>query len=254
MIPGHNPVLYVEELRRLPLLARRAGAPGSVFVYRSAGGRLSAPKGGYTAGELWWRGPYVVYEVDVRPSPVLLDVEVPTGPARVVAVRASGTMRVVDPVALVHHRVTDPRAACAGALGDELGRRLGRTSGEAVVARLHGVWPGRLTLACGVELTDLQVSYVSTVIDAAQRQLLHQLLETGALDRPPADEDTAALAAAAVRRDRDLLDAAVSALDPAAGIAAEDRAAALHAAVTRFGRIVDVLGAQLSPDDSGPPG
>jgi hypothetical protein len=169
MISGYNPVLYVEELRRLPLLARRTGAPGTVFVYRSASGQLSAPRGGYTAGELWWRGPYVVYEVDVRPLPILLEVEVAAEPTGIIAVEASGTMRVVDPVAVVHHRVTDASAVCADALGDELQRRLGRASGDAAAAAVRQVFPDRLTLSCGVEVTGLLALRVLTGDDDSGR-------------------------------------------------------------------------------------
>ncbi|MEV4134698.1 hypothetical protein AB0J72_21320 [Dactylosporangium sp. NPDC049742] len=249
MMPGHNPVLYVEELRRLPLIARRPGAPGTVFVYRSAGGRLSAPRGGYTAGELWWRGPYLVYEVDVRPSPVEFELEVATGPAGVLAVAGSGTMRVVDPVAVVRHRVTDAPSVCADGLREELHRRLGHAP-DAGPDRLRQVFPGAVTLPCGVELTDLRLHWVATAAEAGERQLLHQLLETGGSEPADLAGDADAFAAA-VRLDRDMAEAAARALDPAAGIPAEERAAALRAVVTRFGEIVEVLGERTSDGRSG---
>jgi hypothetical protein len=163
MMPGHNPVLYVEELRRLPLLARRTGAPGAVFVYRSASGQLSAPRGGYTAGELWWRGPYLVYEIDVRPHRLVLQVEVAGGSADARFVEVRGTARVVDPVAVVHHRVTDTAAACADAVSDAL--HGGGPAPDPERVRL----PDRLTLHCGVEMTDLRAVRTSTAAEAARQ-------------------------------------------------------------------------------------
>src|SRR5690242_15146975 len=70
-----NLLRYIEELTRMPLRRRRRPAPGTVEVYLSRHGRLYCPPGGLTSGELWWRAPCRVYEVDVASHPLALTVE-----------------------------------------------------------------------------------------------------------------------------------------------------------------------------------
>src|SRR2546421_380523 len=59
---GTNPILYIEDLYRMPLRRRRIPAAGAVQVYLSRNGRLHCPAGGLTLGELWWLAPRRVYE------------------------------------------------------------------------------------------------------------------------------------------------------------------------------------------------
>lgn len=80
-------------------------------MYLSRGGRLYAPRGALTAGELWWRAPVRVYEVDVVAHSFGLSVEVSNAPGdRRAAVEVTAAWQVVDPVAVVRDRVSDVSA------------------------------------------------------------------------------------------------------------------------------------------------
>jgi hypothetical protein len=138
MSQNENPILYVEELQRFPLRRRREPVPGSVMVYRSRNGVLSAPKGGFTAAELLWYSPQVAYEIDVSRHAVTVAGELGDEYADI-----SVSWVVFDPVAVVRARLTDP---------DDLIR-------EAVQSRLQSApgtprdLPLRFTVPEGIQIT-----------------------------------------------------------------------------------------------------
>jgi hypothetical protein len=104
--PG--PLLFVEEVRRFPPWHREQTRPGLALVYESASGQLSAPVGGYTAGELWWRHPRRVYGVDLTRQ----HLQVTATGAGGERVRITGVARVHDPVAVVAARSVDGWRDC----------------------------------------------------------------------------------------------------------------------------------------------
>ena len=103
---GTNPILYIEDLYRMPLRRRRIPAAGAVQVYLSRNGRLHCPAGGLTLGELWWLAPRRVYEVDGGVHPLELSYDL-SGASMHMAVDLTATWRVTDPVAVVRNRVFD---------------------------------------------------------------------------------------------------------------------------------------------------
>jgi hypothetical protein len=112
-----NPILQIEELRRFPLRGARVPAGGTALVFRSPAGRLSSPHGGYTAGEMLWRGPYVVYRVDLAPHPVFLEWDLAGSSGRErLTVTVTAHWTVVDPVRVVAQRVSDVPVVCLTAL------------------------------------------------------------------------------------------------------------------------------------------
>jgi hypothetical protein len=117
-----NPLLQIEEIRRFPLRGARIPPAGTAFVFRSRTGRLSNPAGGYTAGEMLWHGPLVLFQVDLAPHPVVLRWVLPGEPGRDrVLVELSGRWTVRDPVATVAHRVSDAPAVCLAAAREAAG-------------------------------------------------------------------------------------------------------------------------------------
>ncbi|MEV0842045.1 hypothetical protein AB0I55_21095 [Actinocatenispora sera] len=104
--PG--PLVFVEEVRRFPPWHRQQARPGLALVYESASGQLSAPVGGYTAGELWWRHPRRVYGVDLTRQRL----QVTAAGAGGERVRITGVARVHDPVAVVAARSVDGWRDC----------------------------------------------------------------------------------------------------------------------------------------------
>jgi hypothetical protein len=117
-----NPILLIEELRRFPLRGARVPSGRTALVFRSSAGRLSSPPGGYTAGEMLWRGPRVVYQVDLAPHPVQLEWDLggASGRNRTTVV-VTARWSVSDPVAIVAQRISDVRAICLSAIRDALG-------------------------------------------------------------------------------------------------------------------------------------
>jgi hypothetical protein len=103
---GTNPILYIEDLYRLPLRRHHVPAPGAVPVYLSRNGKLYCPAGGLTHGELWWRAPRRVYEVDGSAHPLELTYDLAGGSMHM-TVDVTATWRVADPVAVVRNRVFD---------------------------------------------------------------------------------------------------------------------------------------------------
>ncbi|WP_433066042.1 hypothetical protein [Dactylosporangium sp. CS-033363] len=110
-----NPILYVEEIRRFPLLPRRALTPGTVAVYRKNNGRLVTFPGALTAGEMFFRGVRVVYEVDVTEHPFEAEIRVACG-TETVSVHVVATWTVVDPVPVVERRLTYVPQTCLAEL------------------------------------------------------------------------------------------------------------------------------------------
>jgi len=139
-----NPILHIEELGRFPATSSRVPAPGTALVFRSRGGRLRVPAGGYTAGELFWLGPRLVYQVDTSVHPFVLSFA-----AADELVEVFGEWQVDDPRAVVAHRVSD----------------LERVVVDAVRHRV-GV---DLRLPCGVRLSGVRAVTVPAVrpLDAA---------------------------------------------------------------------------------------
>ena len=152
-----NPILYIEELRRFPAQRSRVPAPGTTLVFRARRGRLSAPRGGYTAGEMFFLGPRTGYQIDTSPHGFAASFEVgpPAGP--VLAVDVTGTWSVADPVAVVAHRVSDLEYACT----TELVRQIelvvpsGRLSPDEVRDLLRTAWKSDVEVRGGIRLRDL---------------------------------------------------------------------------------------------------
>lgn len=137
-LPG--PIVLIEDLPRLLPARGPVPSPGLVLVYESANGRLSAPDGGYTAGEVCWRRPRRVYAVDVTRHRLALRLRRDGGD---VEVRAEWWAR--DPVAVVASRCADGATECYDFLADHLARHpdTGRGTLDA----------GRGLAVAGVELS-----------------------------------------------------------------------------------------------------
>jgi hypothetical protein len=125
-----NPILRIEELGRFPATSSRVPAPGTALVFRSRGGRLRVPAGGYTAGELFWFGPRLLYQVDTSPHPFVLTFADDDDLVEVV-----GEWRVDDPRAVVSHRVSDLEPVVVAAVR----RRLGAEQRLPCGVRLSGL-------------------------------------------------------------------------------------------------------------------
>jgi hypothetical protein len=100
-------------------------------VYQHRNGRLTAPAGGYTAGEAWWLGRLVAHEVDVTPHEFAFacDLSGVSG-AEQSYVEGTATWRVADPVALVAHRVTDAPLLCRRHLAERTSAAVGTGAGR----------------------------------------------------------------------------------------------------------------------------
>jgi len=179
-----NPILSIEELRRFPPPRSRAPAPGTALVFRARSGRLRAPKGGHTAGELFFLGPRTGYQIDTAAHGFQAAFEL--GPAALL-VDIAGTWRVVDPVAVVAHRLSDLEYACT----TELVKRIEAAaagdleSPAGVRDRLRAAWPAQIEVAGGVRLGELRVD-VSRA-DALTGEKVIQLLVADEDDADPAD-------------------------------------------------------------------
>lgn len=147
-----NPILHIEELGRFPATSSRAPAPGTALVFRSRGGRLRVPAGGYTAGELFWFGPRLAYQVDLSTHPFVLTFADGDDVVEVV-----GEWQVVDPRAVVAHRVSDLEPLVVAAVRQRL-----------------VVLGAEMRLPCGVRLSGLRAVTVPAVrpLDAAAVRFL----------------------------------------------------------------------------------
>jgi hypothetical protein len=234
---AENPILYVEERRRLPLRGRRPEVPGAVVVYRSRVGRLSAPAGGYTAGELWWRAPRVRYEIDVTSHPLRLTWEVDNPHGVRAAVEVRGSWRVVDPLAVVANRVTDGPRRCRHrvevAIGDAFSASRGLAELEAAVRR--GL-PNTLTLAEGLAVEQLKVRVFA---GGPRHRLVRELLgDEGGIDPAVELRNDAELARASLN--------AVAARDP------DGDDGLIGAALRRYAALLARLEAHAADDKPDP--
>ncbi|MDG4821533.1 hypothetical protein O7635_06640 [Asanoa sp. WMMD1127] len=170
---AENPILYVEECRRLPLRPRRPAVPGTVLVYRSRSGRLSAPPNGYTAGELWWRGPRVRYEVDVTSHPLRLTCPVDNPHGVRASVEVHGAWRVIDPRAVVANRITDAPRRCRQRVELAIAAAFADSRSPAELeSAVRGRLPARLTLAEGLAAEQLRARVFA---GGPRRQLIREL-------------------------------------------------------------------------------
>jgi hypothetical protein len=245
-----NPILYVEELRRYPLRNRKPALPGTVTVFRSRRGRLTLPKGGFTSGELFWRGPRVAYEVDVTEHPFteqwsMTDSE-PGGPC---TVAVSAAWAVHSPIDVVAHRLTDAPAAIVARLRSEIHRVASATSarGPAALTRaMRALVPSTLDLVEGLRVTRLDLTVLPRRDARTPVELVRHLLAGS--DESAGDPDPATL----VRRDQDLVRAARSVLADRAGIPAEERDAVLAETVRRLGQLTARLRELLAAETGRP--
>lgn len=168
-----NPILYIEELRRLPLARSRVPGPGTTLVFRARNGRLRAPAGGYTAGEMFFLGPLTSYQIDTSPHPFTAAFEV--GPSLLVGV--AGYWTITDPIAVVAHRVSDLEHACTTELRDRIAAALPSDveSPETARERLRAVWPKGVYVPGGVRLEGLRIDAARTDALTGER-LIHFLL------------------------------------------------------------------------------
>jgi hypothetical protein len=149
-----NPILYIEELRRLPPARSRAPAPGTTLVFRARDGRLRAPRGGYTAGELFFLGPRTGYQIDTSPHGFTASFEVGSA-----LVEVAGRWRVTDPVAVVANRISDLEYACTTELSERITAAVPFEvdSPEELRVRLSTAWSDGVTVPGGVLLDSLRV-------------------------------------------------------------------------------------------------
>ncbi|MEV4656284.1 hypothetical protein [Micromonospora sp. NPDC049301] len=120
MVSTH-PVLNREELSRLPFRRRPVAQPGTQLVFQNADGQLISPGHPYTAGDLWWRGPRVMYVVDITAHDESFIAQLPCDGDTLhfdAAVRYS--WRVSEPATVVRENVTEPAARCQAYLTDRL--------------------------------------------------------------------------------------------------------------------------------------
>jgi hypothetical protein len=237
-----NPILYVEDLRRLPLRRRRTPVPGAIFVYRSRGGRLSTPQGGYTAGELWWRGPQVEYEIDMARHPLALVLPADNLSGVRASVEVTALWRVRDPSAIIANRITDAarlfRVVIQGHIG---GAFDGWASLPDLAVAMRRALPREMQLPEGLSIEDIDAHILSGTTD---ERLMRELLADEAL----AGGDEPDLLTA-WRQTSELANAALRAARAEEEIADEERDSVISAALQRFYGLVTRLGNHLSKED-----
>jgi len=237
---SENPILYVEDHRRLPLRPRRAAVPGAVHVYRSRSGRLSAPPGGYTAGELWWRGPRVEYEIDMARHPVALVLPVDNPQGVRASVEITGFWSVHDPCAIVAHRVTDATRLFWVAVQERVGAAFtGCADLAELVAEVRRAIPREMRLPEGLRIEEIGTRVLAGTVD---ERLLRELL---------ADDDAMAGGGepdleVAWRQYRELANAGLQAISTRADMPVEERESLISFALQRFSGLVARLGDHLS--------
>jgi hypothetical protein len=235
-----NPILYVEEHRRLPLRRRRAAVSGAVHVYRSRSGRLSAPPGGYTAGELWWRAPRVAYEIDMTRHPFELTVPVDNVRGVRASVEVVGYWQVHDPCAVVAHRVTDPIDLFWVALHRCVGAAFDDAAGLAeLAAATHRALPETITLPEGLWWAEIGARVLAGTPD---ERLMRELLTDD--DALSGGEEPDLLAT--WQQYSALADAGLRAISAGDTAAAEERESLVSSALQRFSELVVRLGDHLS--------
>lgn len=153
---GDDPILYIEELTRLPFRRRLPPLPGTAMVYRMADGRIRVPEGGYTAGELLLLGPALAYEVDLARHAFRFEAAV--GERSAAVVTGSGYWQVTDPGKVVSHRVGDAGALCREFVLARLRRLAAERADDREQAGWHaavGRLPDRSDLPEGITITEL---------------------------------------------------------------------------------------------------
>lgn len=162
MPDSENPILFMEELQRVPLRHRRTQVPGTVLVYRSRNGRLRTIPNGYTTAELLLWGPRLAYEIDVARHLIDVPIEV-SHPLMLEPVLMTATMswQVTDPIAVVATRTTNPYRLCESAAVAMLQRVVDEhvpTSSAQLAAALQTAGPMRLDLPEGLHCDVLGVA------------------------------------------------------------------------------------------------
>ncbi|WP_157408486.1 hypothetical protein [Actinoplanes sp. N902-109] len=181
-----NPILYIEELRRIPLACSRVAPPGTALVFRARNGLLRSPPGGWTAGEMFFFGPRTGYRIDTSPHSFVATFE--TGSMMLVDV--AGRWTVTDPVAVVAGRLSDLDHACTA----ELGRRIAAAlpaelpSTEEIRDLLTGAWRDGVAVPGGVRLHDLDVGVARA--EAVRGDRVIQYLVADEEDSEPGDPGT----------------------------------------------------------------
>jgi hypothetical protein len=166
-----NPILYIEEFRRIPLARSRVPAPGTTLVFRGRDGRLRAPAGGYTAGEMFLLGPRTGYQIDTAVHLFTATFEI----GHSLQVDVAGRWRVRDPVATVAGRLSDLEHACTAELGERLATLAGPDA-QIVRARLAAAWSDGVDVPGGVRLEALRVDVTRS--DALTGEHVIQMLVT----------------------------------------------------------------------------
>ncbi|GAA2638086.1 hypothetical protein [Paractinoplanes durhamensis] len=168
-----NPILYIEELRRLPLNRSQVPAVGSALVFRTRSGRLHAPAGGYSAGEMFFLGPRTGYQIDITPHGFRAEFEIGSA----LAAEVEGRWTVVDPVAVVANRISDVEYACTTVLGERMAAALPAKVDDAEEARerLTAALAEELPVPGGVRLDELRVAVTAVEVLTGER-VLHLLM------------------------------------------------------------------------------
>jgi hypothetical protein len=175
-----NPILYIEELRRIPLNRSRIPPVGTALVFRTRSGRLCFPDGGYTAGEMFLLGPRTGYRVDVSAHGFRASFEVGAD----LAVDVHGQWTVVDPVEVVANRISDAEYACTTALRDRIAVALPSPVRDLdeVQDRLTTAFDGEVAVTGGIRLDRLRV-VVTVARLLTSEHMLQMLVADEDIDR-----------------------------------------------------------------------
>ena len=253
MADSDNPILYIEELRRLPLRRRRGTVPGVALVFRSRNGRLSAPPRGYTPGELWWRGPRLGYEVDITRHQLEMSWEALHGPDRTcVLIEVGGVWFVADAAQVVAHRVSDAAAVARHALRERVERLLAGLDSQplpGVESTLRHGLAGGVDLPEGLSVRDIWVRVTASaerLASGTDALLAHLFAE-------PTEADADVEVTETWRRDYELARAAREAVSAGEQTPDEERELLMADALERFAELTKRLGEMLPTKHTGQP-
>lgn len=216
------------------------------MVFHGQSGRLRAPHGGYTAGEMLFLGPRTAYQIDTSPHGFAATFEIgPEAAAAVLRVDVSGSWLVVDPVAVVAHRVSDLEYACTTKLVQRIEAAMppGSASPDEVRDLLRTAWKADLDVPGGIRLGGLQVEVTS--VDVLTGEKMIQLLITDEDDGDPADPASAG-PGHLIQEIQSLAEEGLAALTAEHGDAALD--SAVGRALVRFSEMVARMDDVLPPD------
>ena len=230
-----NPILYIEELRRIPLNRSRVPAPGTALVFRTRAGRLRVPAGGLTAGEMFLLGPRTGYRIDVAPHGFRASFHI--GPR--LAADVEGRWTVVDPAQVVAHRLSDLEYACTTELRDRITAALpaGTDHPGEVRDRLSAALATGLAVRGGVRLDELRVDVSATDVLTGERVI--QMLVADDEETEPGDPGGADPAQLV----QELADLARQ------GLAEHGTGGPVGRALVRFHDLVTRMGGVLPPGD-----